>query len=140
MNNYPKPQSNQEFFDNAVDWLLVRETPVCRNEEDFCAYRDKDRTTACVIGAFIPDSMFDDDPDRFENRSIRDLVHPNSRFTMCQEVVDLFQHVDNNLLTAVQDVHDSACRTKDRIRDMNEIASRFGLTLNPTYVRETIRS
>jgi len=133
MQPFPRPASNQDFFNNAWKWLIVDGNPKCSNEQGMCVYRKKETNEhgepielSCIIGAFMTEEIVEKLP--ILTASVATLTEKDSR-RYCPEVDELFADVDLRLLSDVQRVHDKGSSLIHRRVRMTCIALNYGLQI-----------
>lgn len=96
---WPHKLTRQDCFDRAWEWAKAHEPCVADNNGKVtCAYRNDDKTNACLIGCIIPDSSY---AENMEGRGI-DIV-----LAIFTELKILFEeNVCSAFLSSLQGCHD----------------------------------
>ena len=114
--------TNQEAFTLIVQHLRTQGVPAV-NATTGCVYRHKDGIRRCAVGVLIPDEEYDI---RLEGFIVEEIY----------DKVPAFQAVSQELLSAMQNAHDSWTYHKWDFTWIEEqytsVAERFGLVV-PTH-------
>jgi len=127
------PLTAQEVFDKALHGLRAQKQRSVRRAYGLCAYRGgTNGELKCGIGFCIPDEVYTprmDSNDGADDITIGGLVRSNAK------LMKLFEGIDRNFLTEVQDAHDNFMPPRfDSAVDMSaweqamaDIAKQYGL-------------
>jgi hypothetical protein len=102
VSDHGKKLSVQDIFDIVLK--RAENKKACKNtingKKNKCAYRNSDNTNCCLVGALIPDSVYQI---YFEGEGIRSL------FNRHKKIYDLFENEIDivPILIALQDLHDN---------------------------------
>lgn len=127
-----KPKSNQEFFDNAWQWLITENNSRCAEERSGkCHYRLNNKT--CVIGAMIPDDIY---KPTFEGNSIDYLLEFDTSYSNNElnELSIWFENVDRTLMLKVQNIHDVDHTQSYKCYLLREIAKEYNLVVTSDLI------
>lgn len=131
-----KPLTPQRVFDNALNAMRARNyEPAFDQEKQRCMYRSP--VGPCVIGASIPDEMYN--AVVLEGINIGAILSAAyaRRYSTCASIRQLFKDINKPMLIRMQYAHDAlakecspdpACRKSMFEQDMIDIAVRYGLT------------
>jgi len=113
----PIPQTLQDFFNIAWNWANRPDFERCVENNVACYYRSPDGTNACIIGAAIPDSLYDP---AFEDMNLNEVFETLG----IQDREDLYYRLE-----VLQNCHDEATDESDCIEQMRCFAEHYGLTI-----------
>lgn len=122
--DHPAPLTKQAVFDAAWKWSQAH--PSCLNNISSCCYRSDDKQNACLIGAIIPDSRYEES---LEGYAVDVLYNRLS---------NLFDRVDSVWLLDLQGCHDQVAGLASRgyttavTRNLIAFATKHNLSIPST--------
>jgi hypothetical protein len=116
--------NNQEAFDAMVQHLRNQGKQSKFEYSTICAYRTPDGLK-CAVGALIPDELYSKEMERTD---IYNLVIESKGFPKLGE---LFANVNLELLSEMQDIHDSIPQPYRWERKFRLLAEKYGLKYTP---------
>jgi hypothetical protein len=116
--------NNQEAFDIMVQHLRNQGKQSRLVNSTICAYRTSDGLK-CAVGALIPDEMYSN---KMEMIGIYNLVVNSNDFS---ELGELFTNINLELLSEMQNIHDSIVRPDRWERRFRLLAKKYGLKYTP---------
>ncbi len=108
------PTTLQGIFNRAFRWVSREGYEQCVNG-CWCAYRNADNTNACLIGACIPDNMYQAD------------MEDTPAFTVLERCGVKFDGVSSANLRDIQKCHDETDNQVDCLEMLRKFAERLNL-------------
>ena len=125
MQNKSKPQSTQDAFNRIWQFFIVEGHNQSRDTNG-CAYRGKEKGTACAIGCMLPTTLAKRADKLFhtENNSAIEKV-----IDRIPEVGNWFEEVDWAFLKDAQTTHDKGDFNENKENLLTALAKEYGLTI-----------
>lgn len=113
--DHAAPLTKQQLFDIA--WRWSRTHPQCRDTMGTCAYRSPAMDNACLIGAAIPDSIYDRAAMEHNAASVLRHNHSRCRTLFADEATGVW-------LDALQRCHDNPFSIEEEVTPYLEVITR----------------
>lgn len=114
--------NKQELYNKAVTHLITQNCQSYDSEREFCSYRSPEGLM-CVIGALIPDDLYDP---KMEGVAVNGLL---AAFPEVKRFLEVESEEDDFFLRSLQDVHDDyvSYNTKHCLDKLRSVAVDYGL-------------